>query len=85
MLDLVSTLLPAGRARLALLAALVPWSVTSGATVPLAAVGLGLVLLAGDRDPAVVQGHDRADHAELAAAALQPDRARAGQLRVAPL
>lgn len=47
MLDLVSTLLPAGRARLALLAALVPWSVTSGATVLLAAVGLGLVLLAG--------------------------------------
>jgi lysyl-tRNA synthetase class 2 len=47
MLDLLSTLLPAGRARLALLAALVPWSVTRGATVLLAAVGLGLVLLAG--------------------------------------
>jgi lysyl-tRNA synthetase class 2 len=47
MLDLVSTLLPGGRARLALLAALVPWSVTSRATILLAAVGLGLVLLAG--------------------------------------
>jgi lysyl-tRNA synthetase, class II len=47
LLDLVSTLLRAGRARLALVHALVPWAVTSGATVLLAAVGLSLVLLAG--------------------------------------
>lgn len=47
MLDLVSTFLPVGRARLALLAALLPWSVASGATVLLAAVGVSLVLLAG--------------------------------------
>jgi lysyl-tRNA synthetase, class II len=47
MLNLVSTLLPAGRARVALLAALLPWSVASGATLLLAAVGISLVLLAG--------------------------------------
>ena len=46
-LNLVSALLPAERDRLRLLAAVVPMTVSRGATVVVAAAGVGLLLLAG--------------------------------------
>jgi lysyl-tRNA synthetase class 2 len=47
LLNLVSALLPAERDRLRLLAELVPGAVSRGATVAVAAAGVGLLLLAG--------------------------------------
>jgi lysyl-tRNA synthetase class 2 len=47
LLNLVSALLPAERDRLRLLAHLVPGAVSQGATVAVAAAGIGLLLLAG--------------------------------------
>ena len=46
-INLVSALLPAERARLHLLAMMVPGAVSRGATVAVAAAGVGLLLLAG--------------------------------------
>ncbi len=47
LINLASALLPAERARLRLLHALVPWGISRGATVVTAAAGVGLLLLAG--------------------------------------
>ena len=47
LVNLVSALLPAERDRLRLLAQLVPGAVSRGATVAVAAAGVGLLLLAG--------------------------------------
>jgi lysyl-tRNA synthetase, class II len=47
LLNLASALLPAGRDRLRLLDDLVPGAVSQGATVAVAAAGIGLLLLAG--------------------------------------